>query len=127
MYGEVSVTFGVSIALLQQLERILNKAFSIDLRTDSKSLFNIILKGHRTSEKRIILDIAAELDAFRDNIISDKGLFWNHHNISDASTKPMSESLICNTFSKVDLDMQLSNGFCALQRSVWVIRTTIQL
>ena len=46
-------------AIRSQIEHALQRAVPMHLLTDSKSLFDIISKGSRTSEKRINLDIQA--------------------------------------------------------------------
>ena len=46
-------------ALRSQLEHALSRAVPVHLLTDSKSLFDVISKGTRTKEKRIMLDIHA--------------------------------------------------------------------
>lgn len=109
MSGEViafSDMFDIAIALRQDLERMLNNAVPFHLLTDSKSLFDVISKGFRTSEKRMMLDIGAAREAFRDKIISDIGFVRSHLNIADGLTKPMCQSLLRDTISTRYLDVQ---------------------
>ncbi len=55
--------------------------------TDSKSLFDIISKASRTSEKRIMLDIHANRQSFQKKEISSIGLVRWNHNLTDGLTK----------------------------------------
>lgn len=66
--------FENAIALSQQLEQILQKNIPVQLFTDGKFLFDVISKGSRTSEKRTMIYIAADREAFSDIVISDIGL-----------------------------------------------------
>ena len=49
----------VAITIAKELEVILSKRIPVQLLTDIKILFDVISKGTRTSEKRMMLDIAA--------------------------------------------------------------------
>ena len=51
--------FDDAFALRSQIEHALGRSIPMHLLTDSKSLFDIISKGSRTSEKRIMLDVHA--------------------------------------------------------------------
>lgn len=55
----------------------------------NKSLFNVISKVSRTSEKRRMLDIAAAREDFKDNLISDISIVRSSHIIADGLTKTM--------------------------------------
>ena len=60
--------------------------------TDSKCLFDIISKGSRTSEKRLMLDVAAARKGFEMKDISNIGLVPSASNIADGLTKPMQQA-----------------------------------
>eukprot|EP00171_Calliarthron_tuberculosum_P022145 IDg22145t1 len=99
MAGEViafSDLFDVAMTLASELHTILNKHIPVQLLTDSKSLFDVISKGTRTSEKRTMLEIAAAREGFRDRTINDIGFVRSKHNIADGLTKPMSQAA-CST------------------------------
>ena len=64
MAGEViafSDLFDVATTLANELELILSRKVPVQLFTYSKSLFDVISKGSRTSEKRMMLDICRAL------------------------------------------------------------------
>lgn len=61
--------FDITIANGQEVERVLSRRVSIQLLTDRKSLFDVLSEGSKTSDKGMILDIAAVREGFRDKII----------------------------------------------------------
>ncbi len=54
-----SNAFDVGYTLAAELSSLLGKKVPLILLTDNKLLFDLISKGTRTSEKRMMLDIAA--------------------------------------------------------------------
>lgn len=94
MAGEViafSDLFDVSATLAAELEWMLGKKPPAQLLTDSKSLLDVISKGSRASEKRMMLDIAAAREGFKGKVISDIGFARSSHNVADGLTKPMQQ------------------------------------
>lgn len=63
--------FHVAIVLSIELEAIRGFKVTAQPFTDSKSLFDVISKGSRSSEKGLMLHIAAAREGFKDLIISD--------------------------------------------------------
>ena len=63
---------------------IYDRRIPVQLLTNSKSLFDVISKGSRTSEKRTLLNIAAAREGFCDKVISDIGLFAARVTLSTA-------------------------------------------
>lgn len=108
MAGEViafSDLFDVAAALSSELKLLLDREVPVHLFTDSKSLFDVISKGSRTSEKRTMLDIAAAREGFRDKVISDIGFVRSSHNIADGLTKSMSQAALQNAVSSGELNV----------------------
>ena len=66
------------------------------LLTDSKSLFDIISKGSRTSEKLMILDIYAVRQAYKLHEISNIGFVRTNENLSDGLTIANMQGTIYN-------------------------------
>lgn len=64
----------------------------VQLITDSKSLFDVIRRGTRTSEKRMVLDIVPARDGFREHIISDIGFLRTSNNLAEGLAKAMRQS-----------------------------------
>ena len=59
--------------LCNEIKEILKRHVPIILLTDSKSLFEIILKGSRTSENGMMLDIVAARQRYKRHEISNIG------------------------------------------------------
>ena len=89
MSGEViafSDLFDVAISFAEELGNILSKKIPVQLLTDSKALFDVVSKGSRTSEKRMMLDIAAAREGFKSKAISDIGFVRSSQNVADWSS-----------------------------------------
>ena len=80
--------FDDAFALRSQIEHVLGRSVPMHLLTYSKSLFDIISKGSRTSEKRIILDIHVTRSAYQVKEISNIGFVRSSDNAADGLTKP---------------------------------------
>lgn len=63
--------YDAAISITEELSVILNRRVPLQFLTDSKSLFNFISKGSRTSKKRTMIDIPCAKEAFRKGNISD--------------------------------------------------------
>ena len=77
MAGEVmsfSDLFDIAATLASDLGEIYSRPIPVQQLTDSKSLFDAISKVSRTSENRTMLNIAADREGFRNEVISDIGL-----------------------------------------------------
>lgn len=95
MAGKViafSDLFDVASTLVAEMGDICGRRIPVQLFTDSKSLFDVISKGSRTSEKRTMLDIAADREGFRDKVISDISFVRSSQNIADGLKKSMSQT-----------------------------------
>lgn len=117
MSGEVIAfndMFDIAIALSEELQIIVGYPLPVQLLTDSKSLFDIISKGSRTSKKQTMLDIAAAREGFRDHVISDTGFVRTKKNVADGLTKPMSQALLRNIIASATLDISPNQ---------WIIRS----
>ena len=77
-----------ALAIRKQLEFILKHPIPVHMLTDSRSLFNIISKGNRTNEKRIMLDIYAARKAYKALEISNIGFVRSSHSLANGLTKP---------------------------------------
>ena len=94
MAGEViafSDLFDVAAVLAAELQALIGVKVPVQHLMDSKSLFDVISKGSRNFEKRMMLDIAAAREGFRDEGISDIGFVRSANNIVDGLTKPMQQ------------------------------------
>lgn len=105
----------IFIALSKELEVILNKLVPVQLFTVSKSLFGVIFKSSRTSEKPTMLDITTAQEASRDGVISDIAFLRIESNIADGLIKSMSQELL----RKV-----ITTGILSIQPDQWIITST---
>ena len=74
--------FDNSFAICDQIEQALGQPVPMHLLTDSKSLLDIISKGSRTSQKRIMLDIYATRQAYNSNEISNIGFVRSSYKLA---------------------------------------------
>ena len=84
--------------------------------TDSKSLFDIISKGSRTSEKRVTLDIHTARQAYQSREISNIGFVRSSDNLADGLTKPKMQKAIFHL---------LQTASHTPVREQWIIRDNI--
>lgn len=103
----------VAVTLAEELRTIYERSVPLNLLTDSKALFDIISKGSRTSEKRMMLDIAAAREGFRDRVISDSGFVRSTDNLGDGLTKTMQQAALQGV---------LKNGKLRTRVEQWRIR-----
>ena len=73
------------------------------LLTDSKTLFDILTKGSRTSEMLLMLDVAATREGYRNGAISNIGFVRTEENIADVLTKKMSTSALRAVFFYISM------------------------
>lgn len=85
---------------------ILSKQVPVQLFTDRKSLFDIISKGSRTSEKRMTLEVASARQGFKDKTISNIGFVRSSNNIADGITKKMNQAVLRDVIESDRLDVQ---------------------
>ena len=116
MAGKViafSDLFDVAVTLAAERKSLLRRPIPVQLFTDSKSLFDFISKGPRTSEKRMMLGIAAAREGFRDKVISDIGFIRSSDNVADGLTKAMSQAALCDVLSTGELNVRAEQ---------WIVR-----
>lgn len=75
--------FYISIALSQDLRIAMSKPISVQLLKDSKSLFDVISKGSRTSEKRTMVYRSTAREGFNNGLISDIGFVRRSDNVAN--------------------------------------------
>lgn len=79
--------FDQAYILKHDLQRILGQEIPLFMLTDSKLLFDVITGNRYTTEKRLMVDIAAVREAYNDRIIANIGLIRSEYNAADAMTK----------------------------------------
>jgi hypothetical protein len=81
-----SNAFDNAFIIKQDIERMIGPVHLLML-TDSKALFDILTRTRYTTERRLMVDIAAARDAYHERIISNIGLIRSEFNIADGLTK----------------------------------------
>lgn len=104
--------FDVAVSSAEEIGIMLSKKIPVQLLTDSKSLFHVVSKGSRTSEKKMMLDIAAAKEGFKNKTISDIGFVWSSQNIADGLTKSMGQA---------DLRQVIATGYLNIMPDQWII------
>lgn len=106
--------FDGAFTLAAELRDILGKPdIPVNLFTDSKTLFDVISKGTRTSEKRLMLDIACAREGFKNHEISNIGFIGSSNNLADGLTKKMSQEGILQA---------VQTGILNVHVEQWIIR-----
>lgn len=100
--------FDAAFTLAEELRTMLpGSEIPLNLFTDKKALFDVISKGSRTSEKRLMLDIACTRESFKKNEINNVGFIRSSQNIADGLTKSMAQHSFLSTISSGKLDVSL--------------------
>ena len=105
--------FDDAFALSSQIEQALQRAVPMLLLTDSKSLLDIIRKGSRTSEKRIMLDIHASRESYKNHEMSNIVFVRSSDNIVDGLTKGNMQRSLLNL---------LKTGQHTINCEQWILR-----
>lgn len=109
-----SDTFDAAFTLRKELEYLQSGTqIPIKLLTDSKNLFDVISKGTRTSEKRLMLDVACAREGFRNMEINDIGFIRSNYNLADGLTKSMKQAGLLSVMNTSRLDYEVDQ---------WIIR-----
>ena len=116
MAGEIyafAEGFDCAYAIKHTLERIYGQRIPITMLTDSKQMFDVITKASQTTEKRLLIDIAAAREAYNRHEISNVGLVLSGDNVADGLTK-------VGTF--VSLNKVMETGFDRSPVQQWIFR-----
>lgn len=76
-----------AIIIRHELRQILSKRSNINLLTDSKTLFNIININASTTERRLMIDVKAAREVYRDGVINDVVWIKRTYNLADSTGK----------------------------------------
>ena len=86
--------FDEASPLRAQLEQALNRPMPLHHLKDSESLFDVIGKSSRTSEKRLMLDISATRQACKAEHISNIGFVRSSYNLPERLTKSRTQQAL---------------------------------
>lgn len=110
---EAAHTMAEELALLHP-----GSIIPVKLCTDNKCIFDVISKGTRTSETRLMLDIATARESFKNFDISDIGFVRTADNVADGLTKSMKQTAIRHI---------LSEGRLKVRAQQWIVRDTTRI
>jgi hypothetical protein len=80
-------TFDAAFILRHDLSRMLGQHIPVLMLTDSESLFKTLTRARYTTERRLLVDIAAARQAYQSREISNIGLIRSEDNAADGLTK----------------------------------------
>lgn len=93
--------FDAVFVLVMELNRLLPHSYTlVTLLTNNKLLLNIMLKGFRISERRLMLDIAFVQEDFKIHDILDIGFIRSLQNLADELIKRMHQSELRETMKR---------------------------
>jgi hypothetical protein len=79
--------FESAFLIRHDLENLLGKTIPLIILTDSNALFDILTRNKSSTERRLMVDVAAVREAYHDLTISNVGLINSIHNPADGMTK----------------------------------------
>lgn len=89
------------------------QATALQLFANSKTLFDVISKGTRTSEKRLMLDVVSAGEEFKGGEISNIGFIRSDYNLAGGLTKQMNQAKLKNV---------LTTGKLSIKVEQWIVR-----
>ena len=104
--------FDRAYLLKRDLEAILQQYIPLSMMTDSKSLFDVIIKCSDTTEKSLLIDLFAVREGYRRQDISNIGHIRSEFNPADSFTKLTSSAV---------LDSVLTDNMLQHPIAKWVI------
>ena len=84
----------------------------LHLLTGSKSLSDVISEVSRTNENRLMLDIYATRQGYKEQEISNIGFVRSNHNIADGLKKSKNQEVLRNV---------ISTGKMSIEAGQWII------
>ena len=79
--------FDNAYIIRHDIERILKRKIPLSMFTDSKSLFDVLIKNSYTTERRLMIDLNSARASYEANEILDVGFVRTDQNPADAFTK----------------------------------------
>lgn len=106
--------FDTAFILKHDLQRIYQQHIPLVMLASSKQMFHVITKASPTTEKRLIIDVAAAREAYNRHEISNLGLLQFEHNISNGITKQW-QSAVLSKIMRTAMDVNPAQQ--------WITRT----
>jgi hypothetical protein len=99
-----AAAFDGSFIFRHDLARMLGRHIPLLMLTDSEALFKTLTKTRYTSERRLLVDIAAARQAYQMKEISNIGLIASSDNVADGLTKLSSNPALYRALTTEKLD-----------------------
>lgn len=100
--------FDYAYGLKADLELMIKKIVPITILTDSKCLFDIITKSSTTSEKRLMIDLAAINEAYKLHEISKIGHISTQKNPANSLTKIAKSDQLLQIMNEGKIDIEVN-------------------
>jgi hypothetical protein len=111
---EMTHEFNINIVIKATLERMLETNISLILCTNSKSLYDCLVRLETTQEKRLIIDVMRLRQSYERREMTKIRWIHEHNNLADSITKTKTSSAL-----KMMIDINIIN----LDIIEWVKRT----
>ena len=105
--------FDYAYVIRHDLEEILNQCIPLQIMTDSRSLFDVIVRNSTTSDRRLMIDIKDVRESYESQKISHVGFVRSEDNPANAFTK----SKHCDALERI-----LRTGTIDLHVDEWIVR-----
>lgn len=110
-------SFDAAFSIRHDLQKMANINIPLKMVTDSDSLFKVIVQSSTTTERRLMIDIEASREAYRERKIDNMGWIRSDGNLADGLTK----------INKTDLIQQvMRTGRLGRIADQWVIRPRVE-
>jgi hypothetical protein len=103
--------FDKEFILRHYLEDMLGQPVPLVMYTDSQALFNVLTRNKTTTERRLMVDVAAVRHVYHNSIISNIGLIKSCYNPADGLTKVGCNHALANLLRTHSIDHR-SNSTC---------------
>ena len=80
-------SFDSAFIIKHDIERALGRSLPLLMLTDSQALFDVLTRARYTTEKRLMIDIAAARQAYSSKEIDNIALIESQYNPADGLTK----------------------------------------
>jgi hypothetical protein len=99
--------FDAAYSLKHDLQAMLGHEVPITIYTDSLSLFDVLTKATIPMEKRLMIDVLAIKDAYKNRELNTIGFIRTNDNPADVLTKIMAPDVLTKILSSAKLDFKV--------------------
>jgi hypothetical protein len=103
--------FDNAFIIRHELSRMLSKDIPLLMMTDSRALFDVITRARYTTERRLIVDVAAAREAYSNRTMINIGLIRTGYNPADGLTKVAPNEELLNLLKSGKTDHPIEQFF----------------